>query len=187
MAKDTQNKLSHITIALHWVVGLTIITLLAVGIYMANTSTYSLYPIHKSVGVSIFVVIILRVIWRIYNGWPEPTSNYKKWEQSLSKFIHYTLLIGTILIPLSGMIMSGMGGHGIAVFGFELFHHNPDPLNPNKVIPFNADMAQLGSLLHEWVSYIVIAALALHIAGALKHHIIDGDGTLKRMLGKEIK
>ena len=186
MIKDTKNKLSHITIALHWIVGLTIITLLGVGFYMDLTHTYSLYPIHKSVGVCIFVVIILRVIWRIYNGWPEPASNYKKWEQNLSKIVHYILLIGSVLMPLSGMMMSAMGGHGISVFGFELFHHNPDPLNPDKALPLNADMAKAGAAIHEWVAFILIGAVFLHIAGALKHHIIDGDGTLKRMLGKNI-
>lgn len=186
MVKDKQNKLSHLTIALHWIVGITIIGMLGLGLYMDLTQTYSLYSIHKSVGVCIFLIIILRVIWRIYNGWPAPASQYKKWEQRLSKIVHYTLLIGTVLIPFSGMTMSAMGGHGIMVFGFELFPRHNDMLNPGEVIPINAGLAKAGSFLHEWVSYVIIVALALHISGALKHHIIDGDGTLKRMLGKRI-
>lgn len=186
MTPDTKEKLSPITISLHWIVGLTIITLLGIGIYMANTHTYALYPIHKSVGVCIFAIILLRIIWRIKNGWPEPASNYKKVEQILSKIMHYVLLVGSAVIPLSGMMMSGLGGHGIHVFGLELVARNPNPEDPSKVIPINGELASLGANLHTYVSYIVIAALVLHIAGALKHHIIDKDGTLNRMLGAKI-
>lgn len=186
MVKDTKEKLSPITVSLHWIVGLTIIALLGVGIYMEQTHAYGLYDIHKSIGVIIFAVIMLRVVWRIMNGWPEAASQYKKWEHTLSKIIHYVLLIGTLMIPISGMMMSGMGGHGIAVFGFELLAENVSPTDPHEVIPLNAGMAKTGAMLHGWVSYILIGALVLHIAGAFKHHIIDGDGTLKRMLGKKI-
>lgn len=186
MTPDTKEKLSPITISLHWIVALTIIALLGIGIYMANAHVYSLYPIHKSVGVCIFAVILLRVIWRIKNGWPEPVSEYKKIEQLGSKIAHYVLLIGSVIIPLSGMMMSGLGGHGIKVFGLELMARNPDPNNAQEVIPINGALAELGSVLHEYVSYIIIAALVLHIAGAFKHHIIDKDGTLIRMLGAKI-
>ena len=186
MIKDTKEKLSPITVSLHWIVGLTIIALLGVGIYMEQTHAYGLYDIHKSIGVIIFAVIMLRVVWRIINGWPEPASEYKKIEQLLSKLVHYVLLIGSFIIPFSGMIMSGMGGHGIKVFGLELVAKNADPAKPYDVIPLNAELAGLGHTLHGWVSYILIGALVLHIAGAFKHHIFDGDGTLKRMLGQKI-
>lgn len=186
MTPDTQEKLSPITISLHWIVGLTIITLLGVGLYMSNTHAYSLYPIHKSVGVCIFAVILLRVIWRIKNGWPQPAGQYKKIEQLVSKVVHYTLLIGSVIIPVSGMMMSGLGGHGIHVFGLELMARNVDPNDMSKVIPINGDLAGLGSNLHEYVSYLVIGAIILHVAGAYKHHIINKDGTLKRMLGAKI-
>lgn len=186
MQKDTKNRLSHITISLHWVIALTIIAMIAIGLYMSETESYSLYPIHKSIGVSIFIIIMIRVVWRIYNGWPEPASNYKKWEQTLSKIVHYVLITGTVLIPISGMVMSAMGGHGISVFGFELIARNPNPLNPEKVIPINETLAGIGHETHEIVSYIMIVAITLHFAGALKHHVIDGDGTLRRMLGKKI-
>jgi len=183
---DTKSKLSPITVTLHWIVALTIIGLLAVGIIMDEFEVRSLYPLHKSVGVIIFVVILLRVMWRIKNGWPQPVREYQKWEQALSKVVHYVLLLGSVIIPITGMMMSGGGGHGINVFGLELLASNPDPANPGKVLPLNASIGSLGHELHGLVAYVLIGALVLHVSGALKHHVMDGDGTLRRMLGAKV-
>ena len=188
--KDTATKLSLPTILLHWSVALGMIGMLAVGLYMKYGKDYSLYPLHKSIGVLLFALIMARVIWRIYNGWPAHAAPYKKWEINLSKIVHYALLIGTILIPVSGFIMSAMGGHGVSVFGFQLVAINYDPdllaMGQKVKLPINAATAQIGATLHAWVSYIILFALFLHISGALKHHVVDKDSTLKRMLGKEI-
>ena len=100
--QDTQSKLSPLTIALHWLIALTIIGLLGVGLYMSRTHTYALYPIHKSIGIMIFAVIILRIIWRLKNGWPKPASLYQKWEQILARLVHYILLIGSFSYPCIG-------------------------------------------------------------------------------------
>ena len=183
---DTKKKFSHITITLHWLVGVTIIVLLAVGKYMEENEVYSLYPIHKSVGALIFLVILARVVWRVSQGWPDPVSQYMKWEQLLSKIVHYVLLIGSVIIPLSGIMMSAGGGHGLQVFGLEVIATNPDPLDPQKMVPLNEGIARTGHTLHGLVSNFVIVAILLHIGGAFKHHLVDKDGTLKRMLGKTV-
>lgn len=74
--KDTKSQLSNLTIALHWVVGLSIIVLIIVGIYMSENEVFELYPIHKSIGVLIFFVIVVRVYWRFVNGWLQPIREY---------------------------------------------------------------------------------------------------------------
>ncbi|MBL4761983.1 MAG: cytochrome b [Gammaproteobacteria bacterium] len=184
---DTQQKLSNVTVSLHWIVGLTIITLLVVGIYMEENEVFSLYPIHKSVGMLIFLLIIGRVVWRLKNGWPEPASQYKAIEHKLAKLTHWVLIVGTLAMPLSGMVMSGVGGHGLNVFGFfELMPMNPDPNEVGAVIAHNESIAKLGHEVHELFGIIMIVAILLHMAGAFKHHIVDKDGTLRRMLGAHI-
>jgi len=183
--KDTKQKLSHITISLHWLVAIGIIALLAVGVYMEETHSYGLYPIHKSFGIIIFIFVLIRVAWRIKAGWPTPVSEYKNYEQVLSKLIHWVLIIGTVLMPVSGMMMSGLGGHGIIVFGVELMASNPDPDNANKVLALNGNLAGFGHSVHHWLGKIMIASVVLHVVGAFKHHIIDKDRTLLRMLGKK--
>lgn len=186
MKKDTQNTLSPVTITLHWIVGLTMMSLIAVGIYMTENDAYSLYPIHKAVGFLIFFVIALRVLWRIKNGWPTPVREYAVVEHKLAKLVHWTLIIGTVLMPISGFLMSSLGGYGVDVFGWELVAKNPNPVNPQEMLPHNAAIAGFAHQIHHWVGELLIVAIVLHIVGALKHHIFDKDGTLRRMLGASV-
>ncbi len=181
MNKDTQ-KFTTMTIFLHWLIGLTIIALIAVGLYMSENEVWDLYPIHKSIGIILFVFILYRVIRRLMRGWPEPVSQYAKYEVILSKIIHWVLLIGTLMFPISGMMMSGAGGHGIAVFGFELLASNYNAAG--EAVALNPTLAELGHETHEILGTVMIIAISLHIIGAWKHHLVDKDNTLKRMLGK---
>lgn len=186
MQQDMASKLSTPTISLHWIVALMMLMLLATGIYMEQTSAYALYPWHKSFGVVIVLFVVLRVLWRWQSGWPPPVRDRVFWEQRLSGIIHYLLIVGTVVMPMSGFMMSALGGHGVALFGLELVARNPDPVNPQEVIPFNAPLAGVAHTVHGWAGYILVAGVLLHIAGALKHHILDQDGTLRRMLGKTV-
>lgn len=183
---DTQAQLSKQTVFLHWIVAIGVIALLAVGQYMHSFKVYELYPIHKSFGVLIVFFVLWRIYWRTKNGWLQPVRQYKPAEITLAKIVHWLLIIGTILMPVSGMMMSGMGGHGIPLFGLELLPRNPDPMDPSKVIPLNETLAGIGKAMHGLGGKLMMAAVLLHIAGALKHHLIDKDFTLKRMLGKEV-
>ncbi len=184
--KDTKDKLSRLTIALHWLVGITIIGLIAVGIYMTENEAFALYPIHKSIGVLVFALVVWRVVWRAMNGWPRSVGDYSTLERISAKVVHWTLIVGTVLFPISGFIMSAAGGHGVAVFGLELVAANPDPANPGEVIALNGGMAQFARTLHGVLGNVMIAAILLHIAGAFKHHLFDRDGTLRRMLGARV-
>lgn len=186
MKLDTAKKFSPTTVMLHWLVALTIIGLLAVGVYMEETKTYALYPWHKSFGFLIFFVVLLRIIWRIKNGWPTPVSDYQKYEHLLAKTVHYILLIGTALMPISGFLMSAVGGSGVDVFGFEVVARNVDPDNPRKALAHSETIASLAHSAHHWIGKVLIVSVVLHIAGALKHHMLDKDGTLRRMLGKAV-
>ena len=184
---DTPTRLSRTTVGLHWIVGLPVIGLLAVGVYMAETGTRSLYPWHKSFGFAIFFVVLLRIGWRATNGWPVPVSRYLRFERLLARTVQWILLLGTILMPISGFLMSALGGFGVDVFALEVVARNPDPLSPGKILAHNATWASFFHEVHELIGYVMIAALALHISGALKHHLIDNDGTLQRMLGASVK
>lgn len=179
--RDTLQRLSGTTIFLHWVVGLGMITLIGVGIYMANNEVYSLYPIHKSIGAILFVFILWRVIWRAMNGFPKSVGNYSAIEKLLSKIVHWVLILGSLMYPISGMMMSVMGGHGAAIFGLQLIAPN---IVAGKPSPLNETLAGMGAQVHQMITPIMIAAIVLHIIGAYKHHLIDKDDTMRRMLGK---
>lgn len=180
---DTPQKFSPLTIALHWVIALTIVAMLGIGFYMSMFEFYPLYDWHKSVGVVIFVVILLRVWWRVKNGWPVPVRIYPAFEQRLARASHWVLIVATVLMPVSGILYSAMGGWGIKVFGWVMVTGNKNPVT-GKTEAIHAGLAQLGHTAHEWLGYLLVGTIILHIAGALKHHLVDKDRTLLRMLGR---
>lgn len=182
MKKDNKFKLSFLTVFLHWLIAIAMIALLSSGIIMKELSIYFIYPIHKSIGVIIVLFVLFRIFWRIKNGWPVPLNEADIY-QFIARIIHYILIIGTLLMPISGMIMSAMGGYGIEVFGYEIFPKNYESLESSTIIPINYDISKLASLFHRFLGYLIISALILHILGALKHHFIQKDRTLKRMFG----
>lgn len=186
MRLDSPTRFGTNTLVLHWIVAVMMICLLASGLYMAETGTFALYPWHKSFGVLIALFVLLRIAWRIRNGWPTPVGDYPSLERLLARLVHWLLIIGTVLMPVSGFMMSAMGGHGVALFGIELVAPNPDPADPQKVLPLNAMLAGTAHTLHGWGGYLLIGAVVLHVVGALKHHLVDRDGTLRRMLGAEV-
>ncbi|MDO6463460.1 MULTISPECIES: cytochrome b [Pseudoalteromonas] len=185
LIKDTPLTLSKTTISLHWIVAVLIIGLLGSGLYMENFEAFFLMSWHKSFGVLLFAFALLRVTWRIINGWPKHTNTHPEYEMILAKVIHYVLIISMLLMPISGLITSGMGGHGVDLFGLEIIPHNPNPENPQRSMPFSESWSNLGKTVHGLTANALLVALGLHIVGAIKHHVIDKDNTLTRMLGKK--
>lgn len=177
---ETQN-LSRTTRYLHWLVGIAILSLIAIGLYMARTEVWALYPIHKSVGVIVFILALIRIGWRWKEGWPKPFGDYPRAEKLAAKATHWLLIIATLALPLSGMLYSGASGHGFGIFGLVLVPENH--LATGEVIPYNEALGLAGQTAHTWIGYAVIALLCLHAGGALKHHFVDRDATLRRMLG----
>lgn len=186
MQTDSRTKLSATTIFLHWLVALMVMGALAVGVYMASFEVYALYPWHKSFGQLIFLIVLVQAIRRLKNGWPPAVSEYSFAERILARGVHYLLLVGVLLMPVFGFLMSALGGTGVAFFGLQLVARNPDPLDLTKVIPINGLVADAMHTAHGVLGYLLIFAVLLHIAGALKHHVIDKDGTLRRMLGAKV-
>jgi cytochrome b561 len=87
-------------------------------------------------------------------------------------------------MPLAGMIYSGASGNGFGIFGLELVPHNY--AEDGQVIAYSEAWRDAGQTAHRYLGYALMTLIVLHIAGALKHHFIDRDQTLKRMLGKKV-
>ncbi|MGI9373055.1 MAG: cytochrome b [Hyphomicrobiales bacterium] len=187
MSRDAYSEFSRRTVALHWLIAIAIIGVFALGTYMedleASPFTFQLYAIHKSIGMLILPVALYRIWWRMKNGFPEPVGAYSHIEHLAAKVVHYVLILATILMPITGIMFSGAGGFGLAIFGLELV---PANFVDGKAIAHNATVAGIGHTLHEAVSNVLMVAVGLHVAGALKHHVLDKDGTLRRMLGQRI-
>lgn len=176
---DTQATLSGTTKLLHIIIALGMITLLTVGIIMSEFEIFALYDLHKSFGAIIFVLALVRVLWRVKKGWPSAVGEMSKVQHAIAKAIHWILIISTVLYPLSGLMMSIGGGHGLSIFGLELIAETLDAAG--ETVALNGAVGGLGHEIHGLITYFVIAAIVLHIIGALKHHIIDKDETITRM------
>ncbi len=175
--------LGPVSIALHWIVGLGFISLLLMGIYMEENEVRSVYGLHKSLGAILLLVIGTRIVWRLVQGWPVGEDDAVSSRQAaFVRGMHWVLLLGTALMPISGLLMSGFGGHGVSVFGWDVIAMNPDPDNAGRVLPVNEVMAQVRHAIHGLGGNIMMVAIALHVAGALMHHFIKGDRTLVNML-----
>lgn len=162
---------------LHWTIGLLIIGLLGVGLYMTRMEfsplQIQLYGLHKAVGITILGLVVVRIIWRSLITRPPELVSYKKWERVLATVIHTLLYAAMIGMPVSGWIISSATNFPVNVFGFFTL---PPLVGPNE------ELAHRMEMVHEYLGYGLILAVGLHIAGALKHHVIDRDVTLLRML-----
>jgi cytochrome b561 len=178
---DTREKLSHVTITLHWIIGLTIIGPIAVGLYMSDLPRgewkFFLYGWHKVIGTTVLMFAAVRLLWRWRNGLPLPLGKFPEWQHKLVNGVHVVLLMATVLMPLSGATLSYFHGHPIPVLG--LFNIDP----PAEKIDWIGDA---GGFVHYWAGWALVGIISLHVLGALKHHAVDKDGTLRRMLGARI-
>jgi cytochrome b561 len=183
---DSTLGFSRTSIALHWLCACAMLAMLGIGLYMVRFEAWGIYPWHKSVGVVLLALMLARVVWRIRQGWPPSLGAASRVEQRVAKTVHWILITGTVAMPLTGMLFSGASGHGFGFFGVPIVHEQHDPMQPGQVLAYSAAWADAAQLMHAYIAYALIGAIALHVAGALKHHVIARDGTLRRMLGMPI-
>lgn len=128
------------------------------------------YNLHKSVGVTLLALIVLRVIWRFTHKPPAMLTSYKAWERKLATAAHHLLYLLMIAMPLSGLIMAINSKYGIMWFGIDLI----------KGLD-NKDLREAFKEVHESVGALLLLVIILHIVGAIKHKVIDKDSTMERM------
>lgn len=161
----------------HWIIALAMIGMLAAGLIIGNVELSKeirgpLIGLHKTIGVVVLLYGAWRIFWRLYQGFPEPVAALPAWQERAARMAHYGLLLGILMMPISGLIGSLFSGRHVNLFGvFTL-----PAIGDIKVV------AAIGSNLHWIIGYLLIVLVILHIAAALKHHFVDGDATLTRML-----
>lgn len=161
---------------LHWLLALMILGSLGVGLYMTglpfSPARLKLYNWHKWAGVTILVLSALRLLWRLTHR-PPPSLPMPAWQQRASRAAHAALYALFFAVPLAGWAYSSAAGFPVVLFGVL-------PL-PDFVVPDRALSASLKPL-HRWLAYALAALIALHVVAALKHHFVDRDGLLLRMM-----
>lgn len=164
---------------LHWVVaGMVVLQfLLASRAESADESGSALRQLillsnHKSVGVTIFALVLLRLVWRAINAPPALPASISSWQKSVSRVSHWSLYALLVLMPLTGWLMSSASAYSVS--WFKLFQL-PDLVAPDP------NLKETLRSVHDLLSKLLLAMVTLHIIAALKHRFIDEDGIMARM------
>lgn len=178
MLRNTQQAYGWVSIGLHWLTALAVFGLFPLGLYMTGLTYYdplykTLPHIHKSIGVLLFIVVVLRLGWRFANPHPRPLPTHAAWERAIARLTHALLYLLLVAVPIAGYLISTADGRPVEVFGLFAV---PATITS---IPEQEDTA---GDIHLGLASALMALVALHLAGALKHHFIDRDTTLRRML-----
>jgi len=160
--------------ALHWLMAIVFIPMLLLGQQtMGSHDARWLPTLHASLGVVLFLLVVVRMFWR-WKHRPPVNDNGTVWEKLTAKAAHAMLYGAMLLIPLTGWlaytehVRRSLGVRPASWFGFKI------PLLPDYGINWHR--------IHNWGGKLVLVLIALHVAAALKHHFWDKDDTLRRML-----
>ena len=175
------SRYSPLAIALHWLLGLAILGMFAVGVFMADLSfsplRLKLYNWHKWAGMTVLTLSVVRLLWRVTHRPPALpsaiTQTMPTWQTRAYHATHYLMYALFFAVPLIGWAYSSAAGFPIVWFGQIPL---PDLVSPNK------ELATLIKPLHALSAFALVGLAGLHIAATLKHHFIDRDGLLARML-----
>lgn len=190
-------KYSKVAVLLHWLIAIGVFFMFALGWFMVDLpreapkqSSYDIFELgiytlelgkelsprsfyfnlHKSIGVLLFGLIMLRLFWRIITRPPAMLNTYKAWEVKLATAAHHLLYLLMLAIPITGILMATSSKYGLKWFGIKIIAGLD-----------NKEMRDIFLGAHEFTGTLILVVLALHIAGALKHKFIDGDETMSRM------
>ncbi len=165
---------------LHWLLGMAIVAVFAVGLYMADLpfspQRLKLYNWHKWAGMVILGLSLVRLFWRLTHRPPELPASIQNampaWQRTAHHATHHGLYLLFFAVPLLGWAYSSAAGFPIVLFGVLPL---PD------FVPVSPDLADALKPLHKLSAFAMAALVLLHVAGALKHAWIDRDGLLGRM------
>jgi cytochrome b561 len=163
-------------IVLHWLIALMIIAMLAIGLYMVGLPRglpfkASLINFHKSLGLTIFLLVLIRIGVRMASGRP-PLPPMRAWQRAAASATQVLLYVAMIVIPVTGYLGSSFNRYGTRFWGLALPKWGWD----------DKQLRELWFTIHEISAWILIALIVLHLAGALKHQLIDRDRLVQRML-----
>jgi cytochrome b561 len=179
-ASETSERYTRTAIVLHWLIALLVIAQFAWGWWMQGIPKQppgvraEAFNLHKSVGLTILALMVVRILWRLGHRPPRlpPMPPWQVWAARVTHGVLYAMLV---IHPLAGYLGSEFSGYPVKYFGMTL------PSWAGK----NVALKDLLSVVHLATSWVIAAAVALHLAGALKHAVLDRDGLLARMgIGK---
>lgn len=176
--KNTRDRWGSVSKSLHWLIALLILALGIVGLIMGEfpkTPKYFwIYTAHKSIGITVLVLVVARLLWRLYAGAPEAVPGTPSWQERVASATHWLLYVMMFAIPLSGWLYDSASG----LRPFKLFGLFDMP----KLVAPSDQISQVSHAIHEWGFWALILMVLAHAGAAFYHHIQQRDATLVRML-----
>ena len=195
--KHTPSRYTKTAIILHWLIAIFIALMFVLGWYMAELPkeapkqmAYDLFDLgvftwqlaeeasprtfyfnlHKSLGLTVLALIVLRILWRITHTPPAALSSYKAIEKKVATATHHSLYLLMLAVPVTGLIMAINSKYGVKWFGIDVIAGLD-----------NKPVRDFFECTHEFVGIVLLVLIGIHLLGALKHKFIDKDDTMSRM------
>ena len=181
MIGNTDHSYGSMAIALHWFMAIAIFAMFALGVWMVDLGYYDRWYhdapyIHKGIGVLLLLLLISRLGWRLAST--RPALMGAAWEQAIALLVHRSHYLLLFIVTVSGYLIPTAEGVGIDVFGLFTLP---------ATFTFSKEQADLIGAIHRYAAWAVMGLAGMHAGAALKHHFIDRDITLMRMLGRSGK
>lgn len=176
--KNNKQQYGLISKGLHWLSALAVFVLFGLGYWMVDLDYYSEWyqrapHWHESVGLLLLIVTLFRLVWRGIAIKPEAISSHSHLERKSSAIMAFALYFILLTVLVSGYLITSADGKAIAVF---------DWFNVSTFILIAENQEDLAGAVHYYIAYTLIFMALIHALAALKHHFIDKDNTLKRMI-----
>ena len=176
--KNTTDRWGGISQLLHWTIAILIVLIGIVGLVMGelprSPKYFWVYTAHKSLGLTVLALVLVRIGWRLYAGAPRPVPGTPRLQALLASATHGAIYLLILALPLSGWIYDSAN----ALRPFRWFGLVEVP----KLVAPDEDLAASAHGAHEWLFWLLMALVAGHAGAALYHHFIQRDATLARML-----
>lgn len=185
MAATRSPRYSAVAIGLHWAIAGMLVGMIWTGWNMHGPDGREiewLFQLHKSVGITILLLTIARVIWRVKNPPPPLPADMKGWEKSSSHIVHMVFYAVMILAPLGGWALASMAKVQVPTVLYGTISWPHLPILSGLPAETQTSLYKVVEFLHSKSAWLIIAMLVLHIGGALKHELGEEDGVLKRMI-----
>ncbi len=178
--RTTHDHWGWLSILIHWLTALTVFGLFGLGLWMTSLDYYDSWrkagpDLHKSIGVLLFCLTVLRLVWRRVEGKPAPLASHTGREQALAHRVHRLLYIMLFTVMVFGYLISTADGRAIEVFGWFSIPATIHGIDKQE---------DIAGVIHLTLAIVLISLVALHALAAIKHHFFDKDRTLLRMFGR---
>jgi cytochrome b561 len=164
-----------VAVSFHWVLAVLIPGMIALGWYMMSIEKQPGSPwyfnLHKSIGLVIIALVLLRLLWRLTHKPPTLPSTVPGWQATAARWVQWLLYAAMIVMPLVGLTGALFSKGGIKFFGSAI---------PRLVAPDHG-ISETFFTAHSFIAWVLVVLISLHVLGGLKHLLIDKDGVFQRM------